>query len=98
MADILEGAAKLRRVDPGKTNDKRAARKDEARITDVASGMPVYQETPHSHAVEALEHAQAVEERERRQEEERTARTNTALTAPQPMLKLPVNFQDKLAV
>jgi hypothetical protein len=96
MADILKSAAKFCRVDPSKMSDKSAARKDEAHITDVARGMPAYQETSHSYAVKALEHAQAVEERERRQEEERTARIDTPLTAPQPRSKLPIDFHDKL--
>lgn len=95
LASIQVGV-KLKRVSEENRRDASAARKDKSRIEDVAEQAPIYEETPHSHDVEALEHAQAVEERERRQEEERVARSKTPFIAPQPRPKLPVNFQDEL--
>lgn len=73
------------------------ARKDKARINDVHKEVPVYDESPHSRDVEALEHAQAVEESEKRQDVERDARTKPPLTAPQPKMSMPADFQDELA-
>lgn len=93
----IQGGVKLKKVGEEEKKDKSAARKDEARIEIVSRGPPIYEGTPHSHDVEALEHAQAVEEMERRQEEECAARTKTPLTAPQPRIKTPTNFQDELA-
>jgi len=77
--------------------DGNIARKDEARVKDVHEKVPGYEENPHSRNVEALEHAQAVEERERRQDEERYARTESPITAPQPRMKMPSDVQDELA-
>jgi hypothetical protein len=96
LASIQVGVT-LERVSDENKKDASAARKDEARIEDMPRETPVYEETPHSHDVEALEHAQAVEERERRQDEERVTRSKTRFIAPRPKPNLPVNFQDELA-
>lgn len=93
----IEAGVKLRKVSKADKKDASTARKDEACIGDVPRQTPVYEETPHSHDVEALEHAQAVDELERRQEEERAARTMTPFIAPQPRMKMPANFQEELA-
>lgn len=95
LASIQIGV-KLRNSDERGEKDVRAASKDEARIDGVTGQTPVYEETPHSNDVEALEHAQAVEERERRQEEERFSRSRTPFVAPQPRPNLPMNFHDEL--
>lgn len=93
----IQAGVKLRKVSEADKKDASAARKDEAGIGDVPRQTPVYEEIPHSHEVEALEHAQAVNELERMQEEEGAARTTTPFIAPQPRMKMPANFQDELA-
>lgn len=95
LASIHTGVT-LKRVGKDDKKDASASQQDEAHIEAVRGGAPVYQETPHSHDVEAREHAQAVEETERRQEEESAAHTKTPLTAPQPKMKMPMNFEDEL--
>ncbi|KAF1924677.1 uncharacterized protein M421DRAFT_95223 [Didymella exigua CBS 183.55] len=95
LASIQVGV-KLKKASGKDNKGASVARKDEAHIEDVTGRIPVYEETPHSHDVEALEHAQAVEEREIMQEEERIARSKTPCIAPQPRPKLPTNFQDDL--
>ena len=68
MASILSGAAKLRKV-PGEE------KKDETCTNYYTEEHPVYEETPRSHEVEALEHAQATEEKERTKGEEELSST-----------------------
>jgi hypothetical protein len=95
LASIQVGE-KLKKVRDADKN-ARAARKDEAQVEGITTQTPMYHETSHSRDVEALEHAQAVEERERQWEEVLLSRTKTPFIAPQPRPKLAVNLQDKLA-
>ncbi|KAJ8115923.1 hypothetical protein OPT61_g2544 [Boeremia exigua] len=95
FASILSGVS-LRKVHEEDGKEGNAAWHDEACIDDVHTKPPAYEQTAHSHDVEVLEHAQAVEEIERTQEEACTARTKTPLTAPQPRTKMPSNFQGEL--
>ncbi|KAF3052790.1 hypothetical protein E8E11_011576 [Didymella keratinophila] len=96
LASIQVGV-KLKKVGDADEKDARLACKDEARVEDLTRQATAYEETPHSHDVEALKHAQAVEERERRQEEERVARSKTPFIAPQPRPNMSANLQDELA-
>jgi hypothetical protein len=73
-----------------------AARPEEVHFVHSHFEAPVYEATPHSTDVEALEHAQAIEEMERRQEAESHCRTETPLTAPQPKVALPTSFGAEL--
>jgi hypothetical protein len=74
-------------------NEESAIRPIEAHTEHSHLEAPVYEATPHSTNVEALEHAQAVEEMERRHEIEGACRTNTPLTPPQPKVALPTGFE-----
>ena len=74
-------------------DEESAVRPVEAHIEHPHFEAPVYEATPHSISVEVLERAQAVEERERRQEAESACRTETPLTAPQPKVALPTKFE-----
>lgn len=94
LTSVQAGAKPMKVSDEGK--DASLARQDEAQTEEVARQVPVYEETPHSYDVEGLENAQAVEGKERRQEEKHATRLNTPFIAPRPRLKLSENFQDEL--
>lgn len=69
LASIV-GGVKLRNVSEEGKEDNSAARKDESRVEDTLTELPIYDRTPHSRDVEALKHVQSVEEEERNQERE----------------------------
>ncbi|UPX15799.1 uncharacterized protein EKO05_0006238 [Ascochyta rabiei] len=69
MAGFLGGAPNLRKVDPNRKKHSNMFSAGRVIAGSDSEGRPVYEGTPHSDEVEAREHAEAVEERERKEEE-----------------------------